>query len=291
MEDRKTEYLKSQIEKALAEDNYPEVNACFNELKKTADSSAVAEISKKVEEFNLKYRSENRTSGAGNNAETKAEVAISAKKAAVSLKMKRIFLASFFISGLLIFPFALKSDYYEPVYMTIILTLTAISSVALILFFIYCGLSSTWKKKHSAAIDKAFTVICQNEEKQKYLGNICEKRLPNGRLYYKGQVSDNLENGFGAVILINEEMIYVGEFKNGIKAGIGKLYSNDLRSKLEGEFVNNQANGIADVIWDDGSAFHGEYMNNLPYNGKGKAVINNKAVIGCWKNGVKVSDS
>jgi hypothetical protein len=85
-----------------------------------------------------------------------------------------------------------------------------------------------------------------------------------------------------------DQWFYIGQWKNGVKSGIGKLISDDMLMVLEGEFKDDKIHGIVDIKWEDGSEWHGEYKDGMPWDGKGKTRIDNQIQIGVWKKGIKV---
>ena len=141
------------------------------------------------------------------------------------------------------------------------------------------------KNKSQIVLNKCrsevFKFICDGEDKLKYLENI--ETFEN---VYVGQVKADMAHGFG-VGVCPDGSIYIGEWKNGSKSGIGKLITDDMLMTLEGEFKGNQANGVVDILWEDGSEWHGEYKQGLPWKGQGKTIVKNKVQEGIWKNGLK----
>ena len=85
----------------------------------------------------------------------------------------------------------------------------------------------------------------------------------NGKLLYE------LINGNGKVREYNSywELIYDGEYKNGIRNGKGKEY---ISGKLifEGEYLNGKKNGKGKEYENDKLIFEGEYLNGNKNNKK-----------------------
>ena len=130
---------------------------------------------------------------------------------------------------------------------------------------------------------EVFKLICDSESRLKYLENV--ETYENK---YVGQVQKDNAHGFGVGALPNGS-VYIGEWEDNAKSGIGKIITDDMLMTLEGEFKDDKADGVVDILWEDGSEWHGEYKNGLPWTGKGKTLVKNKILEGIWKNGVKVS--
>ena len=88
---------------------------------------------------------------------------------------------------------------------------------------------------------------------------------------YKGEFKEGKKDGFGKEIYINGEY-YIGNFKNDLKNGKGKIFNKFNNIKIESEWVNNVARDNKYIIeyYDNGNKkFEGEY-NGLNRNGNGK---------------------
>ena len=146
------------------------------------------------------------------------------------------------------------------------------------------------KNRSQIALDQCkseiFKLIYDSQDKLKYLENV-----EIGNLYV-GQIKNNQAHGFGVGYYSDNNLgcgFYVGDYKNGSKSGIGKLITDDMLMTLEGEFKEDQINGVVDIQWEDGGKWHGEYKNGFPWNGQGKTIIKNKIKQGIWKNGIMIS--
>jgi hypothetical protein len=60
-------------------------------------------------------------------------------------------------------------------------------------------------------------------------------------------------DGKGELIL--NDYTYRGTFQKGVKDGLGVIINHKNNWKYEGEFRNNQMNGIGKYFWDDGTVF------------------------------------
>ena len=60
----------------------------------------------------------------------------------------------------------------------------------------------------------------------------------------------------------NDELIFVGEYLNGVRNGKGKEYYNDGQLKYDGEYLNGKRNGKGKEYNKYGELiFEGEYLN------------------------------
>lgn len=48
---------------------------------------------------------------------------------------------------------------------------------------------------------------------------------------------------------------YKGQFKKGLKEGMGTIINSKNNWKYEGQFHNNQMNGVGKYYWSDGTIF------------------------------------
>ena len=99
--------------------------------------------------------------------------------------------------------------------------------------------------------------ILEGEGKQKLL-NGCS---------FEGNFEKGIKNGFGKEECIDH--IYEGEYKNDQKNGNGKLYFKLLNDTYEGNFIDNNINGIGIYKWNSGEIYNGNFLNGK-MNGKGK---------------------
>ena len=99
----------------------------------------------------------------------------------------------------------------------------------------------------------------------------------NGRQYKKGKVFDKKNN-----------LIYDGEYKNGIKEGIGVLYYQS-GEKYEGKFFNGVREGKGIFYWKDGNKWEG-YFKNDEMNGEGIFYNEGESFSAIYKNGELVDN-
>ena len=62
----------------------------------------------------------------------------------------------------------------------------------------------------------------------------------NGNLFYEGDISEGIKNGFGKIFDENGHLIYEGNFINGIKYGDGKEYNKNGDLIFVGEFIKGK---------------------------------------------------
>ena len=94
----------------------------------------------------------------------------------------------------------------------------------------------------------------------------------NGRQYKKGKVFDRKNN-----------LLYDGEFKNGVKEGIGVYYYQS-GEKYEGKFVNGVKEGKGIFYWKNGNKWEG-YFKNDKMNGEGIFYDGEESFSAIYKNG------
>lgn len=89
-----------------------------------------------------------------------------------------------------------------------------------------------------------------------------------------GAYRDGFRNGYNYYAHASGTK-YWGEFQNGVRHGEGRLLELGPTGRLyEGGFWNDQPEGKAVVIWNDGAHFTGEYANGL-YHGYGDLLMAN----------------
>jgi len=285
MDEKKIEYLKKHLEQALLDDDYNEVNSCYQELLKFLSATDIPDLAQKVNNYNRGH-SEVPAQGVVTSAEDiKKRTRIAKKKHNVNVKIQIYGIAGG-VGAMILGCFLVMcgagvfGSYSDPIMyggLAVAIAGGALLLIGTIFAFI--------KNKSQIVLDKCrievFKLICDGQDKLKYLENV--ETVEN---VYVGQVKTNDPHGFGVGFCTGG--IYVGDWKNGSKSGIGKLIADDMLMTLEGEFKADQANGVVDIQWEDGSEWHGEYKNGMPWNGKGKTLIMNHIQEGVWKNGVKV---
>ena len=111
-----------------------------------------------------------------------------------------------------------------------------------------------------------------NKNKIKFKGYYINGIRWNGKGYDEnGNISYELKNGDGKVKEYNDngELLFEGEYLNGLRNGKGKDY---FFGKLifEGEYLNGERNGKGKEFDDRGYLiFEGEYLNGIKWNGNG----------------------
>lgn len=133
---------------------------------------------------------------------------------------------------------------------------------------------------------------------------------------YKGDFLNGY-HGVGTYIDVSENAIYVGEFKNGLSNGIGKLTFNKdseypnryyegnwvqgkrqghglkfwgesgkfTNNKYEGEWNNDDQHGFGRYDWADGSYFVGEWVLNEMHGPGVYTFLNGDTLASIWRNG------
>ena len=299
---KKEEYLIGQIEKAISENNYKEVNTCYQELLKTVSPNEIAEITAKVSMYNHDHQNKVSENSANEFQVVKSELY---RTTGICVKLRYLSIHSIIgglalgLLGTLLCGMGEITGYYNDGILYTGLGIAIMGGILLMLVSPVSWIIFTKKMKCFLEEQKRiFDLICQNESKLQYIGNIediDQSFLDRGQMIvnkYRGQMIDNQRNGFGVAIIPNKKTgmgrIYVGEWKHNCLMGVGKLYSEDMSMVIEGEFSHAKIHGVVDITWDDGDSWHGEYQNDLPFNGQGKTKVNNKIQTGVWKNGVKV---
>ena len=73
----------------------------------------------------------------------------------------------------------------------------------------------------------------------------------------------------------NDELLFEGEYLNGLRNGKGKEFDDYGKIKFEGEYLNGKKNGKGKEYYENGSLeFEGEFLNG-ERNGKGKEYYEN----------------
>ena len=147
------------------------------------------------------------------------------------------------------------------------------------------------------AILKGFqdqTVIAKSNDK---LGNGPAIVQYENKTVYVGELTDGKRNGQGARTYVGNGLAYVGEYRNDLKVGKGKLFDFKLNKFVfdglwgqdkrngygeltkenviyKGNYVNDKMEGKGTQIWSNGDVYDGEFKDDVR-NGKGKMVFAN----------------
>lgn len=86
-------------------------------------------------------------------------------------------------------------------------------------------------------------------------------------------------------VIYEDGSMYIGDWKDGNRNGIGKYISKDGRSVYEGEWKDDKRNGKGTQTYEDGTKYEGEWREDL-YNGLGtRTSTDGHYIEGEWKNG------
>ena len=101
------------------------------------------------------------------------------------------------------------------------------------------------------------------------------KRKDNSENYgdFIGPIFNYFKNGYKYKIILENGDYYIGEIKNKLKNGKGKLYYRNGNIKYEGEFVADKFEGNGKYIEENGKYYIGQWKNNKKH-GKGKYLKN-----------------
>lgn len=298
MDAKKVDYPKKHLAQALNEENYGDINYCFQELSNIPNID-ISEFAKDVDEFNKKYRFKANKNASSDFENLKDQMCqLNAKKKIAN----KIGWRCFFCGLVTCFPFGFivelifeKVLHHYAEWSAFFVTV-GLEIILMFVGIIFIVIQGEIGKKIVNIRRLIFNELCFSQEKFKYLDNIdvlnditgnCSKITVN---CYKGQIVKGKQEGFG-IYLDSNGYFYIGEWHDGEMSGIGKLMTDDFRMVMEGEFLSNRANGIVDITWDDGSEWHGEYKQGSPWNGQGKAILpwhRNKVLEGNWVNGVRL---
>ncbi len=114
-------------------------------------------------------------------------------------------------------------------------------------------------------VSSLFNIILGAFEKGK-LSGYGEKYCLNGNNYI-GQFKNGLKDGVG--IDENNEHFYEGEFREDKKEGKGKLKYKIIQDTYEGEFKDNAITGTGFYIWSNRDTYEGTFLNGK-MEGRGK---------------------
>ena len=99
----------------------------------------------------------------------------------------------------------------------------------------------------------------------------------NGRQYRKGKVFDK-----------NNNLLYDGDYKKGVKEGIGTYYY-PTGERYEGNFINGLKDGKGIFYWKDGNKWEGNFKND-EMNGEGIFYDKDESYTVIYKNGELVDN-
>ena len=139
-----------------------------------------------------------------------------------------------------------------------------------------------------------------NESKRNYYGfqNLEHLKVKNEELIKKLKdillYDENIINVFNFSFkkFYNEKgEKYLGERRNGLKDGKGKLYydknGDNIRKLYEGDFKEDKADGEGIMFYNDGNIYKGDWKNDLR---EGKGIMfwkNGDKYLGDWKNNLR----
>ena len=108
--------------------------------------------------------------------------------------------------------------------------------------------------------------------------NILYRKIENGKWVwinegnkklhntYKGELKNNLPEGYGVELNIGGGKIYEGNWKGGEKHGKGTINFGS-GNNFVGEFKDNQKNGQGTFTWYNGAGSVGEWKDGKMWNG------------------------
>ena len=105
-----------------------------------------------------------------------------------------------------------------------------------------------------------YIIFSSKRKGKEYNGN-------NGELVFKGEYLNGIRNGKGAEYY-KDKILFEGNFLKGKRNGKGKEYDVDGLLMFEGEYLNGKRHGkgIGYDVWD--GKFEGEYLNGKEWIGK-----------------------
>ena len=287
MDEKKIEYLKRRLEQALQEDDYNGVNSCYQELLKYVEAADMPQLAQKVNAYNSTHFKKP-APGTVSEQTLKGRVRAAKKKFNLSSKCRGYGigggLAGMVLGCILVMSGAgAFGDWYNDFVMYGGLVISILGFVGIITGTVFACIYSSAFVELQKCRKEVFKFICAGEDKLKYLENV-DGEADDA---YIGQMDGIDAHGFG-VGLCDNGSVYVGQWKDNVMSGIGKLISDDMRMVLEGEFYDGRPDGIVDIQWEDGGQWHGTYKRGMPWNGEGKTIVENRILEGTWKNGVKI---
>ena len=109
--------------------------------------------------------------------------------------------------------------------------------------------------------------------------------FPNGTIYI-GEVLNGFRHGFGKFESPKEELSYEGNWKNGLKNGMGVM--NKKGSTYEGNWKDGYIDGKGKLKWKSGNIYKGDFkMGKMDGNGYMIWFNENKKYSGEWKNNIQ----
>ena len=129
------------------------------------------------------------------------------------------------------------------------------------------------------------------QNNSEYHGKMKNNKFDNFGIFYSNNHSKLI--GFWKEGKLTGEVIekiyddkFYGEYKNGVRCGIGQYIYND-GSVYYGEFKDNKYDGFGYLKYANGKLYEGEFKRNL-FNGYGEFTYNsNEKYYGMWLNGKK----
>ena len=107
---------------------------------------------------------------------------------------------------------------------------------------------------------------------------------------YDGYMRFGKRNGSGKISYVNEDLTYVGTFKNNLKDGRGNISSSDNQFLYEGDWKNDKYEGMGTLVSPKEGKYIGEFKDGI-YEGKGYLIDNDKNIYnGSFKNGKKCGE-
>ena len=109
--------------------------------------------------------------------------------------------------------------------------------------------------------------------------------MNNLQIVIKGEFFNNVLNGYGEIMFIEENKLLIGFWINGTLGGIG--IEKTLDYIYRGCFIYNKKNGFGTQIWNDLSKYEGEWKDNQ-FNGFGIYYFpDGKKYLGEWEKSCK----
>ena len=105
---------------------------------------------------------------------------------------------------------------------------------------------------------------------------------------YEGDIINGERNGKGTFKDISNKYKYVGEWKESVAEGYGKLtFEEGMVESYEGNFSDDNFDGFGSIIWKDGSIYEGNWKKG-ERNGKGKYTWTDGTIYdGEWYNSAR----